>query len=166
MGDTDAFDDVVAAIDYPMYVVTTRSDDERAGCLVGFATQGSIDPPRFLVGISQANHTHDVAAHADHLAVHLIAREHLELATLFGGTTGDTTDKFAQCSWSDGLHGLPILDDAAMWFAGRILERIDMGDHTGHLIKPIGGEVLTKVTDPGDWVSFADTYDIHPGHEA
>lgn len=166
MTHSDAFDEITAAINYPMFVVTTRHRAERSGCLVGFATQTSIDPPHFLVGISQANHTHGVAANAEHLAVHLIPRDHLELATLFGGTTGDTTDKFARCAWSDGPHDLPILDDAAMWFAGRILERIDMGDHTGLLIEPDAGEVRTDARGPEAWVSFADTKDIEPGHDA
>lgn len=53
-----------------------------------------------------------------------------------------------------------------MWFAGRILERIDMGDHTGLLIEPDAGEVRTEVRGPEAWVSFADTKDIEPGHDA
>ncbi len=40
-----AFEDVVALLNYPMFVVTTRSEDEMSGCLVGFASQVSINPP-------------------------------------------------------------------------------------------------------------------------
>lgn len=47
MTHSDAFDEITAAINYPMFVVTTRHRAERSGCLVGFATQTSIDPPRF-----------------------------------------------------------------------------------------------------------------------
>ena len=37
-------------VDYPLYVVTVRSPDgEMSGCLAGFVTQCSIDPPNFLV---------------------------------------------------------------------------------------------------------------------
>ena len=39
-------------LDYPMFIVTTRAGDERSGCLVGFASQVSIRPRRFLVGLS------------------------------------------------------------------------------------------------------------------
>jgi flavin reductase (DIM6/NTAB) family NADH-FMN oxidoreductase RutF len=49
---TEPFEKLVSLLDYPMYVVTTRVDDESAGCLVGFTSQVSIGPPRFLVGLS------------------------------------------------------------------------------------------------------------------
>ncbi len=44
----DAFQTLVADIDYPMFIVTTAADGERAGCLIGFLTQASIKPPRLL----------------------------------------------------------------------------------------------------------------------
>ena len=49
---TATFNELMSVLDYPMLIVTARAGDERDGCLVGFATQASIDPPRFLVGIS------------------------------------------------------------------------------------------------------------------
>jgi hypothetical protein len=48
----------MSLLDHPMVVVTTRAGNERAGCLVGFATQVSIGPPRFLVGLSKRNRTY------------------------------------------------------------------------------------------------------------
>ncbi len=42
---TDAFTELTAAMDYPMFVVTAAAAGEQSGCLVGFATQCSIDPP-------------------------------------------------------------------------------------------------------------------------
>ena len=164
MPGSQAFEKVVALLDYPMFVVTTRVGDERAGCLVGFSSQVSINPPRYLVGLSQRNHTYRVAERgATHLGVHLLGKEHLELARLFGGETGDRVDKFGRCRWSDGPQGLPILDDAAAWFAGRILDRFDLGDHIGHLIEPIAGAAPERF---GDLVTFADVKDLEPGHEA
>jgi flavin reductase (DIM6/NTAB) family NADH-FMN oxidoreductase RutF len=46
------FRELVAQLDYPMFIATVATDEERAGCLIGFATQCSIHPPRFLAGIS------------------------------------------------------------------------------------------------------------------
>jgi flavin reductase (DIM6/NTAB) family NADH-FMN oxidoreductase RutF len=160
----EAFERMVALLDYPMFVVTTRAGDERAGCLVGFSSQVSINPPRYLVGLSKRNHTYRVAADgATHLAVHLLAKEHRELARLFGGQTGDRVDKFSRCRWSDSPEGLPILTDAAAWFAGRILDRFDLGDHVGHLVEPVFGAAPDRF---GDLVTFADVKDLEPGHEA
>ena len=160
---TEAFDKLVSLLDYPMFVVTTGSGDESAGCLVGFASQVSIHPPRFLVGLSKRNHTYRVAKVAGHLAVHLIERRDCELARLFGSETGDRTDKFARCAWHSGPHGLPILDDAAGWFAGAVRSRYDVGDHVGLLLEPIAGSAPDKFEQ---LVTFADVRDLDPGHEA
>ena len=63
--DTAEFDTVVEDLDYPMFVVTTVHDGDRAGCMVGFTTQASIDPPRMLVCLSEKNYTHRVAESAE-----------------------------------------------------------------------------------------------------
>ena len=160
---TEAFEKLVALLDYPMFVVTTRTDDEQAGCLVGFASQVSIRPPRFLAGLSKLNHTYRVANGASHLAVHLIERRHCELARLFGSETGDLTDKFARCRWHSGPHGLPILADAAGWFAGAVLDRFDLGDHVGILLEPVAGSAPDKF---GQLVTYSDVRDLEPGHQA
>jgi flavin reductase (DIM6/NTAB) family NADH-FMN oxidoreductase RutF len=160
---TEAFEKLVALIDYPMFVVTTRAGDEQAGCLVGFASQVSIVPPRFLAGLSKRNRTYRIAETACHLAVHLIERRHCELARLFGGETGDRIDKFARCAWHPGPHGLPILDDAAGWFAGAVRGRYDLGDHVGILLEPVAGSAPDEF---GQLVTFSDVRDLEPGHEA
>ena len=97
MDGADAFDRLVSLLDYPMFVVvTTRADDEMGGCLVGFSTQVSIGPPRFLVGLSKRSRTR-IASRADHLAVHLVPRTEVEIARLFGGepATGSTSSNDA-----------------------------------------------------------------------
>ena len=160
----DAFECIAGMLDYPMFVVTTRAGDELAGCLVGFTSQVSINPARFLVGLSKRNHTYRVASRgATHLAVHLIDRRHRDLARLFGSETGDRIDKFSRCAWREGPEGLPVLTDAAAWFTGRILGRSDLGDHVGHLTQPQGGQVCPRARD---WVSFSDVRDLEPGHQA
>src|SRR5690606_8349284 len=50
-----AFDRFTDALDYPMYVVTAEADGERAGCLVGFGSQCSMRPARFMVWVSELN---------------------------------------------------------------------------------------------------------------
>jgi flavin reductase (DIM6/NTAB) family NADH-FMN oxidoreductase RutF len=159
----EAFEQLISLLDYPMFVVTTRADDENAGCLVGFASQVSIRPPRFLVGLSKRNRTFRIAAQADHLAVHLVPRDHTDLARLFGSETGDEINKFDRCRWESGPDGMPVLTDAAAWFTGKILNRIDVGDHVAHLLEPTAAHAPEKFED---LVTFAAVKDLDPGHEA
>jgi flavin reductase (DIM6/NTAB) family NADH-FMN oxidoreductase RutF len=160
---TEAFEKLVSLLDYPMFIVTTRAGDQSAGCLVGFTSQVSISPHRFLVGLSKRNHTFRVAEGATHLAVHLIERRHGELAQLFGGETGDEVDKFARCAWRSDPNGIPILDGAAGWFVGQVLSRYDLGDHVGFLLEPVDGRAPDKLEQ---LVTFSDVRDLDPGHDA
>jgi flavin reductase (DIM6/NTAB) family NADH-FMN oxidoreductase RutF len=161
---SSAIDEVVSRLDYPVFVVTTAdpTTDERAGCLVGFLTQCSMDPVRFLVCLSVRNHTYRVARRAELLAVHLIGDDQRELAELFGSTTGDEVDKFRRCAWHPGPGGVPLLDGASAWFVGTVLERTDLGDHVGFLVSP----TASHVTDDQPAVMFSAVRDLTPGHFA
>ncbi|MEE2033226.1 flavin reductase family protein [Rhodococcus chondri] len=162
-GSSDGFASIAGRLDYPMFVVTARAQQERSGCLVGFATQAGIDPPRFLVGLSDKNRTFRVAGAADHLAVHVLNRSQLRIASLFGEQTGDEIDKFEQCAWREGPHGLPILDDAAAWFTGEIVGRVSLGDHVGFMLAPDRGELRE---DLDELVTFRDVRNMDAGHDA
>ena len=155
------FHALVGGLEYPMFIVTARAGDEPLGCLIGFATQTSIDPPRFLVCLSRNNRTYRHGRDADHLGVHCVPAHATALAELFGGETGDDVDKFERCAWHEGPHGVPVLDDCPTWFVGRVLERHPLGDHVGFLLEPVAGAA-------GDepWLSRDDVLDIDAGHEA
>ena len=160
--DRDAFAPWADRLDPQMYVVTTVAGSERSGCLVGFTTQCSMEPPRVLVCLSQLNHTHGVAERAELLAVHALDSDQHPLAELFGGETGDEVDKFAQCEWHAGPDGLPLLAGVPRILVGRILERVPLGDHTGHLLEPL--QVLTGSGDAD--LTLQQVEDIDPGHDA
>jgi flavin reductase (DIM6/NTAB) family NADH-FMN oxidoreductase RutF len=145
-----------------MLIVTARAGGETDGCLVGFSTQCSIDPVRFLVCLSDKNRTFRVASAASSLAVHVIPPDARGLAELFGGQTQDEIDKFARCRWHAGPQELPILDDCPRWFAGRILERRRLGDHVGFVLEPFAAEL----GGPESQLSFQQVKEMEPGHEA
>ena len=144
-----------------MFVATVAVDHERDGCLIGFATQCSVDPPRFLACISNKNRTFRLAERAETMAVHFVPEDARKLAELFGGETGDEVDKLAQVDWSPGPGGAPLLADCPNRFVGRILERFDMGDHRAHLLEPIEAEDGGAEPELG----FQEARDIEPGHE-
>jgi flavin reductase (DIM6/NTAB) family NADH-FMN oxidoreductase RutF len=156
----EAFHDIAADLDYPMVIVTTTDGTEQAGCLVGFVTQCSIDPPLLMVWMSKRNRTTRVAVRASSLVVHFPSQDQHELAVLFGSSTGDEVDKFARCRWEPGPEALPLLSDCSRWVAGHIVERLDSGDHVGHLLALFEAAA-------GHWVGqlgFQAVKDLEPGH--
>ncbi|AYM44685.1 flavin reductase family protein [[Mycobacterium] chelonae subsp. gwanakae] len=150
-------------LDHPMYLVTVQGIDGPSGCLVGFATQISMNPPLFLVGLSEQNHTWRVSQAASHLTVHVIPQVEGELVRLFGEETGDNVDKFARCSWRLGPHGAAILDQSSAWFVGEILARIKLGDHVGYVLSPVA---IMGPDELHGYVAFSDVTGLIPGHEA
>src|SRR3954464_5097300 len=114
-----AVHELIDELDYPMFIVTAAAGGERAGCLVGFATQCSIDPPRFLACMSDKNRTTRLADEggAEAMVVHLVPERAQHIVELFGGETGDETDKFSRCEWTAGPEGIPLLSDCPSWFA-------------------------------------------------
>jgi flavin reductase (DIM6/NTAB) family NADH-FMN oxidoreductase RutF len=160
----DDFEAVMGELDSPMFLVTCHPPGrDPAGCLVGFASQCSIDPPRFLACISRANQTADAARASTVLAVHLLPRSAEPLAGLFGGQTGDETDKFSRCAWHPGPKGAPILDECPNWFVGNVCDRLDLGDHVGLVLEPVAAAHRPD-HDALGLIRAAET--IEPGHPA
>ena len=165
MSDEDTekqFQRFVGGLDYPLFVVTAADGEERDGCIVGFTTQCSIDPPLFLVCLSNKNRTWRIAQAADALAVHVVPHDRRDLAELFGGETADESDKLSQIAWSEGPARAPLVDELTTRFVGAIKERHEFGgDHTAFLLAPIAADAPANE----DELSFQEAKDIEPGHE-
>lgn len=159
----DSFNAAMGQLDGPMHIVTAASvDGEADGCLVGFGTQAGIDPSRYLVFLSKTNHTYAVAQRAEALGVHFPAPEQRDLAVRFGTRTADRTDKLADERWHPGPHGVPILEDVARWVVGRVVERVDCGDHVGFLLDPVAASAAPP--DAGQ-LGFQAVKDLDAGHD-
>lgn len=157
------FDQLMAQLDSPMLIVTTIAAGRRAGCLVGFHGQSGMVPDSFAVWLSKANHTHDVARAGEHVAVHMLTADDRDLARLFGTTCGEEVDKFAQCDWTPGPGGVPLLDACPNRIVGTKRAWMDAGtDHTCVVIEPI------STSSPSGFVPLrlSDVMDLEPGHAA
>ena len=152
---------VLDALDYPLFIVTASAAGERAGCLVGFATQSSLEPVRFIVCLSKSNLTYRVATGSSHLGVHVVPRDAHDLAELFGGSTGDEVDKFDKCAWAPGPFEVPLLERCPARFVGRVLEKVDAGDHVAFHLDPV-----EWTGEPAPPLTFQAAKDIEAGHPA
>lgn len=158
--DLGAFFDLV---DYPYYVVTVRAPDaDMSGCLAGFVTQCSIDPPNFLVCISKVNHTLTVAESSPGMGLHLLGDDQSELARLFGEETGDVVDKFASVDWRLGSTGAPLLVDSAVSMEGQVLGHFSVGDHEAFLVRA----VRAVAGEHHGLLTYRSAPHFEPGHPA
>lgn len=160
--DDDAFSRLMASLDAPMVVVTTAMDEERAGCLVGFHAQSSIDPGRYCLWLSKANHTYRVVLRSTHLAVHFLTEDDRPLAVHFGTRSGDDLDKFAEVDHELGEGGVPLLMALPNRLVVRRIALLDEGgDHVCVVTQPLQAEA----GGPFRPLRLSDVDDLTPGHE-
>jgi flavin reductase (DIM6/NTAB) family NADH-FMN oxidoreductase RutF len=145
-----------------MVVAVATGTDGPAGCLVGFHTQCSIDPPRYLVCLSRANHTYEVALGSAEITVNLLSADQQGLAELFGAeTANDEADKFDRCNWSRLAGGATVLDGVAAWLVGSVVATTDLGDHVGFVLDPLELEVAPRSGGP---LRYREIGGIQPGN--
>jgi flavin reductase (DIM6/NTAB) family NADH-FMN oxidoreductase RutF len=157
----DGFGAIASSLDTPLIVVTAAESQEQAGCLVGFHTQSSIEPLRYCVWLSKANHTYRVALRSTHLAIHFLTSMDLSLAERFGSLTGDTVDKFAGLRAGPGPGGVPVLEDCPHWLVGRRTTLIDEGgDHVCMMTEP----VAVHTGEPFEPLRLSQAAHLEPGH--
>jgi flavin reductase (DIM6/NTAB) family NADH-FMN oxidoreductase RutF len=157
------FDSLMTSLDTPMVVVTTAVAGERAGCLVGFHAQSAIDPPRYCVWLSKANHTYRVALRSSHLAVHFLTEDDFELAEHFGTLTGEDVDKFDGVAFRSGPDGVPLLEQCPNRL---VLKRVALLDEGGDHVC-LSAECLDAETGGGFTpLHLSRVVDLVPGHES
>jgi flavin reductase (DIM6/NTAB) family NADH-FMN oxidoreductase RutF len=157
----DAFAGIMSGLDNPLIVVTTADGQERAGCLVSFHTQSSIDPGRYAVWLSKANYTYRVALRATHLGIGFLTSDDLPLAERFGTLTGDKTDKFAGLRVSPGAGGVPVLEDLPHWL---ILRRIALLDEGGDHVCVTGEPLAAVSSGRFEPLRLSHAGHLEPGH--
>ena len=159
--DSEPFDDIMASLDSRMVVVTTAAGGERAGCLVGFHAQSSIDPRRYTIWLSKANHTYRVALRASHVAVHFLTSDDVGLAERFGTLTGDDLDKFDGLDTTEADGGVPLLDTSRYRFVARRIALLDEGgDHVCVVVEPISVTAAGRFTP----LLLSQVDHLEPGH--
>jgi flavin reductase (DIM6/NTAB) family NADH-FMN oxidoreductase RutF len=157
----ETFTTVSSSLDAPLIIVTAAGDHEQAGCLVGFHCQSSIEPLRYCVWLSKANHTCRVALRSTHLAIHFLTSSDFALAERFGTLTGDSTDKFAGLKIRLGTGQAPVLQQCPHWLVARRTALLDEGgDHVCVITEPVtvhGGNPFTPLR-------LSQAAHLEPGH--
>jgi flavin reductase (DIM6/NTAB) family NADH-FMN oxidoreductase RutF len=159
----DAFGTLTASADPALVVLTTRAENERSGCVVGFHAQSSITPAHYCLWLSKANHTYRVSLRATHFAVHFLTEDDFAVVERFGTVSGEDTDKFAGLDIDVDPHGVPLLNACPNRMS---VERISMlDDGSDHVC------LTTRVTSAHASGSFvplrlSSARHLDPGHES
>ncbi|MFM2279177.1 MAG: 4-hydroxyphenylacetate-3-hydroxylase small chain [Pseudomonadota bacterium] len=123
-----AFRDGMSRLGAAVNIVTTDGPAGRHGLTVSAVCSVTDTPPTLLVCINSNAYAHDAFAENGVICVNVLAPSHQDLSRSFARWTGE--DRFASTIWGSLATGAPVLDDAAVAFDCRIVDRQSRGTHT------------------------------------
>jgi flavin reductase (DIM6/NTAB) family NADH-FMN oxidoreductase RutF len=157
----DAFGELMSSLNPPLVVVTTAVARKRAGCLVGFHTQSSIDPSRYSIWLSKANYTYRLAVQSRYFAVHFLQRADMQLAERFGTLSGNDTDKFQDLDVGAGPDGVPLLSACPHRLVARRTALLDEG---GDHVCVVADVVFAESPAEFEPLRLSQAEQLDPGH--
>lgn len=108
-------------------VVTARRDDgEPVGLTVNSFVSVSLEPPLILWCLGNDSPSRPVFEQASHFAVNILGAEQGWLSSRFAQPI---EDKFADIRWSEGAHGVPLIEGTVARLICRTYDRYPGGDH-------------------------------------
>jgi flavin reductase (DIM6/NTAB) family NADH-FMN oxidoreductase RutF len=151
--DANAKKTALRMVSYGLYVVTTRTENERGACLVNWLTQCSFEPPMIVIAFEKAAHTLKVLQASGRFVVNVLETSQRELAGWFGRHHDKVGDKLANRVTQASPAGGIVLPEALSWFECVVRGQTDVGDH----LLVIGEVVDAGVQREGTPLSLKET---------
>ncbi len=107
-------------------VTALRPDGTAAGFTANSFSSVSLDPPLLLVCPGKFLSSYEVFANCTHFAVNVLAEGQEAISNTFASFKGD---RFACVPHHADLHGVPLIDGAAVQFSCRTHRIVPAGDH-------------------------------------
>ena len=129
--DANAKKTVLRMIPYGLYVLTARGkDDTVAAATVNWVTQASFAPPLVVVGVKADSHAHALIKESRAFALNVLGKGQGPMAFTFfkPATREGQTVSGEPFRW--GSTGAPVLERAPGFVECRLVESVEVGDHS------------------------------------
>ncbi len=119
-------------INYGLYIVTSKKDEQINGQVANTVFQISGDPVTVAVSINKQNLTHELIKESKLFNVSVLAQETpLALIGKFGFKSGREVNKFEGIQYSFGQSGVPyITDNVLAYLEAEVIQEADAGTHS------------------------------------
>ena len=112
-----------------LYLLGTRSGDERNLMTLNWATQVSFDPKLVAVSVERTAVTHRLLDAGGAFSLSILARDDRDVARKFVKPARWEGGMLNGFSVIEAATGCPILEKAAAWLDCRVWRRVDVGEH-------------------------------------
>ncbi len=112
-------------------IVTTLAEDgQRVGVTANSFSSVSLEPALVLWSLKKNSPSMDAFDHSARFAINVLTLTQTDLSKRFASPI---PDKFNTVAYSDGIAGIPLIDNCAACFQCKTYQRIEAGDHILYL---------------------------------
>lgn len=146
---------------YGLYIVSSKANDKKAGCIVNTLTQITNTPNQICVSLSKESVTSDVIHRSKvFTGVALTMSADMDLIGEFGFKSSKDLDKFKNFKTKEDINGVPyILEHTSAYFSCNVVQEVDLGTH----ILFIGEVIDADVIRDEEVMTYAYYHDIKKG---
>lgn len=149
--DADAKKTALRMIPYGLYVLASETKDGRVtAATVNWVTQASFDPPLIAVGVKADSDGHGIIQEAKTFALSVLGKGQQNQAFAFFKPAQRSGDTIGGEKFRTGSTGAPILEAGRAWIECRLIETLEMGDHSIFLGEVVDAGVNGKVDGRAD----------------
>ena len=129
--DAQAKKTALRMIPYGLYVLTSRSADDRiAAATINWVTQASFQPPLVAVGVKVDSGSHDIIKQSRAFVLNVLGKGQQALAFAFFKPAERAGNLIGGEPFSPGKSGAPILTNAAAFIECSLVDAVERGDHS------------------------------------
>ncbi len=122
--------DVFRDISYGMYLVTTKEEINKVGCIINTLIQITSENPIIAISLNKNNETNKVISKTNKFAVSILSENtDQELIKTFGYSSSRDIDKFVNFEYEE-INNLPVITkDTSSYLICEVINRIDCNTH-------------------------------------
>ena len=128
--DMEAKKKALRMIQYGLFVMTARHQENVGGGTVNWVSQASFEPPLIMAGVKKGSGLLEIIQGSGAFAVNILSEGQKEIGGKFFKGAQMENGKINGLAYEDGKTGAPLLLDTPAFFECRVTDRIDRGDHT------------------------------------
>lgn len=118
-------------LSYGLYLITSKSGDKAAGCVVNTLAQATAEPIQLIVTVNKENYTAGIIQESGYFTGTALKQSaSMELIGAFGFHSGKDFDKFKDFKTKKDSNGIPYVNEqVCARFSCKVVDSMDAGTH-------------------------------------
>ncbi len=121
---------VLRNLSYGVYVVTSKLNDKKVGCVANSVMQITSNPPSVAISINVNNYTNKVIKESNKFAISILkVNSDAKVIGEFGFKTSKEVDKFSNIDYKE-VSDMPVINDICGYMICNVTNVIECSTHT------------------------------------